>query len=247
MGEANKARHGCATWLCSTHAQDTREWDSSRARPDSQNSKNTSSPSKNIMPLSRRKKAAVPSSKRRRGPGSSSEELFQILRARPLTTGHFIDWAAVEQVQLADAIRALLSTDLWERFFAIIEPTYLELSGLVCAMSAPEFGVALVLYTDEFIEEEDMNVLPRNIHISPSLCWRDLAPLSSTYDLGRSKALALAPSLRYLHAILAHTLTGKRESTDIVNTYDAYYLWYMANAHMTDLAYFIAFTICYQT
>lgn len=69
------------------------------------------------MSLSRGKKAAVPSSKRRKGPDSfsvratvevwhpflefsqaSQEELFQILRARPLTTGRCIDWAAVEQV-----------------------------------------------------------------------------------------------------------------------------------------------------
>ncbi|PPS05687.1 hypothetical protein GOBAR_AA14959 [Gossypium barbadense] len=108
---------------------------------------------------------------------------------------HSINWAAVEQVQLADAIRALLSIDPWERFFAITEPTYVELTlelcstfhlqvvmtnnddsgtihfrlgGLVRAMSVPEFGVALGLYTDEFIEKEDMNALPRNIHISPS-------------------------------------------------------------------------------
>ncbi|KAK5825267.1 hypothetical protein PVK06_020081 [Gossypium arboreum] len=91
-------------------------------------------------------------------------------------------------------------------------------------MSVPEFGVALRLYTDEFMEEEDMNALPRNIHISPFLCWKALAPLSSNYDLSRPKASAFLPSLRYLHAILAHTLTGRREITGIVNTHDAYYL-----------------------
>ncbi|PPS13159.1 hypothetical protein GOBAR_AA07480 [Gossypium barbadense] len=136
--------------------------------------------------------------------------------------GHCIDWAAVEQVQLANALCALLSTDPWERFFAITEPTYLELTlelcstfhlqvvmtnnddpgtihfrlgGLVHAMSVPEFGVTLGLYTNKFIEEEGMNALLRNIHISPSLCWKALALLSSTYDPSRSKASALAPSL----------------------------------------------------
>ncbi|PPS06073.1 hypothetical protein GOBAR_AA14572 [Gossypium barbadense] len=72
-----------------------------------------------IMSSSRGKKATVPSSKRRRGQGSSSvrataevrhsflefsqasqEELFQILRAQPITTGHCIDWAAVEHFGL---------------------------------------------------------------------------------------------------------------------------------------------------
>ncbi|PPS19453.1 hypothetical protein GOBAR_AA01112 [Gossypium barbadense] len=123
---------------------------------------------------------------------------------------------------------------------------HFRLGSLVHSMSVPEFGVALGLYTDEFMEEEDMNALPRNIHISPSLCWKALAPLSSNYDPSRSKASALPPSLRYLYAILAHTLTRRRESTGVVNTHDAYYLWCMANARMTDLTYFIAFAICHQ-
>lgn len=123
---------------------------------------------------------------------------------------------------------------------------HFRLGGLVQAMSVQEFGVALGLYTYKFMEEEDMNALPRNIHISPSLCWKALAPLSSTYDPSCSKASALAPSLRYLHAILAHTLSRRRESTGIVNTHDAYYLWCMVNAHVTDLAYFITFGICHQ-
>ncbi|PPR85142.1 hypothetical protein GOBAR_AA35549 [Gossypium barbadense] len=41
-----------------------------------------------------------------------------------------------------------------------------------------------------------------------------------------SKASALLPSLRYLHAILAHTLIGRRESSGVVNTHDAYFLWW---------------------
>ncbi|KAK5811842.1 hypothetical protein PVK06_027215 [Gossypium arboreum] len=122
---------------------------------------------------------------------------------------------------------------------------HFRLGGLVCAMSVPKFGVALGLYTCEFMEEEDMNALPRNIHISLSSCWKALAPLSSTYDPSRSKATVLAPSLCYLHAI--STLTRRRESTGVFNTHDAYYLWCMANAGVTDLAYFIAFAIRHQT
>ncbi|PPR91930.1 hypothetical protein GOBAR_AA28755 [Gossypium barbadense] len=124
---------------------------------------------------------------------------------------------------------------------------HFRLGGLVRLMSVPEFRVALGLYTDEFMEEDDMNVLPRNIHISPSLYWKTLAPLSPNYNPSRSKASALTHSLPYLHAILAHTLTGRRESTDVVNTHVAYYLWCMANAYVTDLAYFITFVIRYQT
>ncbi|PPS06377.1 hypothetical protein GOBAR_AA14269 [Gossypium barbadense] len=70
-------------------------------------------------------------------------------------------------------------------------------------------------------------------------------PDSANYDPNRSKVSTLARSLRYLHAILAHTLTRRRESTGIVNTYDTYFLWSMANRHVFDLAYFIALTIRY--
>ncbi|PPR97247.1 hypothetical protein GOBAR_AA23422 [Gossypium barbadense] len=49
-----------------------------------------------------------------------------------LNYGPYIDWAGVERVQMADGIRALLTTDLWELFFGIIEPTYLELTMELC-------------------------------------------------------------------------------------------------------------------
>ncbi|KAK5838837.1 hypothetical protein PVK06_007579 [Gossypium arboreum] len=58
----------------------------------------------------------------------NQKELFQILRARPLGVGRYIDWTALEQVQLVDDVRALLTTDPWELFFEIIESTYLELT-----------------------------------------------------------------------------------------------------------------------
>ncbi|PPR90897.1 hypothetical protein GOBAR_AA29785 [Gossypium barbadense] len=225
----------------------------------------------------RGKKATIPASKKSKGESSSSgptakirhpflqfpigpqKELFQILWAQHLIVGRCIDWATVEQVQLADAIRALLTTDPWEIFFGIIEPTYLKLTmelcstfhlqtvmtnyddpgtvqfclgGLVCQLSVPEFNTALGLYTEEFKEENDLHALNRHIHHSPSR---------------RSKASALPPSLRYLHAILAHTLTGRRESTGVVNTHDAYFLWCMSHGHVIDLAYFIALAIQHQT
>ncbi|PPS08768.1 hypothetical protein GOBAR_AA11872 [Gossypium barbadense] len=163
-------------------------------------------------------KTIIPASKKRKGASSSAgpttkirhpllqftqgpqEELFQILWARPLIAGLCIDWAIVEQVQMTDVIRAFLTTDLWELFFGIIEPTYLELTMELCSTPA-------------------------------------------SYNPSRSKASVLPSSLRYLHAILAHTITGRRESTDIVNTHDACFLWCMSHGHIIDLAYFIALAI----
>ncbi|PPS12718.1 hypothetical protein GOBAR_AA07916 [Gossypium barbadense] len=184
---------------------------------------------------------------------------FKILRARPLGVDRYIDWTTLEQVQLVDDVRALLTTDPWEVFFAIIEPTFLErtlelcltfhvqdvitnfddpgtvqfrLGSLVYQLSVPEFSIALGLYTEEFMEDNELNTLHRHIYYSPSKCWRALVPNSASYDPNRSKASALSPSLRYLHVILAHTLTAQQESTGIVNTHDAYFLWSMANRHM---------------
>ncbi|KAK5785716.1 hypothetical protein PVK06_040326 [Gossypium arboreum] len=244
------------------------------------------------MLSSRGKKTVVPTSKKRKGASSSAgliakirhpllqfprgpqEELFQILRARPLIAGRYIDWAAVEQVQLADSIRALLTTDPWELLFGIIEPTYLELTmklfstfylqtvmtnyddpgmvqfylgGLICQLSIPEFSAALGLYTEELKEENELHALSRHIHFSPSKCWHTLAPGAASYNPSCSKASVLPPSLTYLHAILAHTITGKRESTGIFNTHDTYFLWCMLYGHVIDLAYFIALTIQHQT
>ncbi|KAK5812105.1 hypothetical protein PVK06_027514 [Gossypium arboreum] len=139
-------------------------------------------------------------------------------------------------IQLADAVRALLTTEPWGLFFEIIEATYLELtlelystfhlqavmtefddsgmvqfclSGLICQLIVPEFGVALGLYTEEFIDDDDFDRFHCHNHYSSSNCWKALVPASATYDPSCSKALALAPSLRYLHAILARTLTGR--------------------------------------
>ncbi|PPS20365.1 hypothetical protein GOBAR_AA00206 [Gossypium barbadense] len=171
------------------------------------------------MSSSHGKKAVVPASKKRKGASSSSsstvevrhpflrfpigpqEELFQILQARPLIAGRYIDWAAVEQVQLAE----------------------------------------------EFKEENDLHALNRHIHRSPSQCWDALVPNGATYNPSRSKALALPPSLRYLHAILTHTVTRRRESTDVVNTHNDYFLWCMSHGQVIDRAYFISLAIQHQT
>ena len=103
------------------------------------------------MSSSKGKKTVVPALKKMKGASSSAgptakirhpllqfpygpqKELFQILQARPLIVGHCIHWVAVEQVQMADAIRALLTIDPWELFFGIIESTYLELTMELCS------------------------------------------------------------------------------------------------------------------
>ncbi|PPS16021.1 hypothetical protein GOBAR_AA04554 [Gossypium barbadense] len=203
------------------------------------------------MSSSRGKKATVPASKKRKGPSSSSgpiakvrhpflrfpirpqEELFQILRAQPIITGHCINWAGVEQTMMTNCDD--LST------------VQFRLGGLVHQLSIPEFGTALGLYTEEFKEENDLETLNRHMHHSPSWCWDALVPGATTYNPSCSKALALPLSLRYLDAILAHMITGRRESTGIVNTHDACFLWCISHGHVIDLAYFIALTIQHQT
>ncbi|PPS17745.1 hypothetical protein GOBAR_AA02844 [Gossypium barbadense] len=220
------------------------------------------------MLSSQGKKTVVPASKKRKGASSSTGPTTEIRHS-------FLQFhRGLQEEQLSDAIRALLTTDPWELFFGIIEPTYLELmmelcstfhlqtvmtnyddpgtvqfrlGGLVYQLSVPELGAALDIYTKEFKEENELHALTRHIHFSPSKCWHTLAPGAASYNPSRSKASVLPPSLRYLHAILAHTIIGRRESTGVVNTHDAYFLWCMSHGYVIDLAYFIALAIQYQT
>ncbi|PPR96366.1 hypothetical protein GOBAR_AA24303 [Gossypium barbadense] len=141
-------------------------------------------------------------------PPRASRRAFRNTSGLILITGRCIDWATIDQVQLADAIRALLTTDPWELFFGIIEPyiprahngTMLNfhLGGLVRQLSVPKFGVALGLYTEQFKEENELHALTHHIHFSPSKCWHTLAPGAASHNPSRSKALVLPPSLRYL-------------------------------------------------
>ncbi|PPS05597.1 hypothetical protein GOBAR_AA15050 [Gossypium barbadense] len=132
------------------------------------------------------------------------EDLFQLLHVRPLGLGRCIDWAALEQVGLADEL--MMSSH--DKYGTIT----FRLGGLVRDMSVPAFGAALDISTDEFMG-----------------------------------VTSLSPALRYIHALLAHALTGRRESTGVVSTTDAYYLWSMATGHIFDLAYFIALVFHHQT
>ncbi|PPS13928.1 hypothetical protein GOBAR_AA06650 [Gossypium barbadense] len=122
-----------------------------------------------------------------------------------------------------------------------------RLGGLVCQLSVLEFRTALGLYTEEFMEENNLDTLNRHIHHSPSRSWDALVPGGATYNPSHSKASALPPSLRYLHTILAHTITGRRENTGVVNTHDAYFLWCMSHGYIIDLAYFIALATQHHT
>ncbi|KAK5845597.1 hypothetical protein PVK06_001791 [Gossypium arboreum] len=85
-----------------------------------------------------------------------------------------------------------------------------RLGGLVRHMSIPEFGAALGLYTEEFMSVEDFLQLHRHIHHSPLHYWTDLTGDLTNCDASHSKATHLSSALRYLQALLAHTLTGQR-------------------------------------
>ncbi|PPS11184.1 hypothetical protein GOBAR_AA09458 [Gossypium barbadense] len=166
-----------------------------------------------------------------------------------LIVGRCFDWAVVEQVQLADAIRALLTTDPWEPFFGIIEPTYLELTMELC--STFHLQTVMTNYDDPGTVQSSRRTMTYMLSTATFIVLLRSAgtpsPLgAASYNPSRSNASALPRSLRYLHAILAHTLTGKRVSTGIVNTHNAYFLWCMLHGHVIDLAYFIALAIQHQ-
>ncbi|PPR85250.1 hypothetical protein GOBAR_AA35442 [Gossypium barbadense] len=193
------------------------------------------------------KKATVPASKKRKGASSSSsptakvrhpflrfpigpqEELFQILWGLTFNCGpmHRLGCNRTSLVGWCDSgppNHRPLGAFLWDHR---------------ADLSIPEFDTVLGLYTEEFKEKNDL-------HRSPSQCWDALVPGGATYNPSRSKVSALPPSLRYLHAILAHTITGRREGSGVVNTHDTYFLWFISYGHVIDLAYFIGLAIQHQ-
>ncbi|PPR94558.1 hypothetical protein GOBAR_AA26112 [Gossypium barbadense] len=83
-----------------------------------------------------------------------------------------------------------------------------HLGGLVRQLSVLEFCTTLGLYTEESMEENDLDTLNCHIRRSPSRCWDALVLGAATYNPSRSKASTLPPSLRYIHAILPYTIIG---------------------------------------
>ncbi|PPR98648.1 hypothetical protein GOBAR_AA22022 [Gossypium barbadense] len=172
------------------------------------------------MLSSRGKKSAVPASKKRNGASSSVGPTAEIRRC--------IDWAAVEQVQMADAIQALLTTDPWEMFFRIIEPTYLELTMELCSMF--HLQILMTRYDNPGTVQFCLGGLIRQLSSqSPHTCLSlevlaHVGPSTPSYNPGRSKASVLTPSLSYLDVILAYTITRRRENNGVINTHDVYFL-----------------------
>ncbi|PPR86701.1 hypothetical protein GOBAR_AA33991 [Gossypium barbadense] len=99
--------------------------------------------------------------------------------------------AVIEQVQLADAIRALLTTDPWELFFGIIEPTYLELTMELCSTF---YLQTAYIWRSSRRKMSYMLSLATYIFL-PGKCWHTLAPGAAYYNPSLSKALVLPPSL----------------------------------------------------
>ncbi|KAK5818032.1 hypothetical protein PVK06_022963 [Gossypium arboreum] len=148
VGETNEARHDRVTQPCAP----TRPKNTGMGRMSDAPKFKIYETHGYTMSSSRGKKTIVPASKKRKGAVSSSgstakichpffqvplgpqEELYQILRARPLGVGRYIDWVALEHIHLADAVRALLTTDPWGLFFEIVELKYLEFTLELCSM-----------------------------------------------------------------------------------------------------------------
>ncbi|PPR91401.1 hypothetical protein GOBAR_AA29282 [Gossypium barbadense] len=249
--------HGHVPWSCVPKSINRLHYSFSSLfkNPNPSCCKSTRPPCQARIRCHRGKKSDVLASKKRKGASSSSsptveichpflqfpngpqEELFQILWTRPLTAGRCIDWLFSNKSSWLTRSRLFLPPTLGSYS-----------SGLSSRhTSRSQWNYAQRLYTEEFREGNELHALSRHIHVSPSKCWNTLALNAASYNPSHSKASVLPPSLRYLHAILAHTITRRRESIGIVNTHDVYFLWCMSQGHIIDLAYFIALLIQYQT
>lgn len=129
----------------------------------------------------------------------------------------------------ADVCRAQLG--VWFHLFstdsAIVEwrsTSYIIPSwGMAWDFSIVGFCVTLDLYFDDFLATIEFSSLLQNIHQSTSLYWSEITEVFVSYNLSQFKAWCFSLAMLYIHAILTHTLTDRKEITIVVDTLEAYF------------------------
>ena len=177
------------------------------------------------------------------------------LLKKPFEHSRFIDWPVLQQIGLDQQVRELVTFGSWDRFFDIEEPAYQELTleflttfslnkrSLSWSMpniefqiggerfhrSYTQFSIDCGFYTKEFTQTDAYRELqvdwPSNFN--DQQYWRSISR-EMEYAPTTSKASRLChPELRYVHKLLVHTITGRRESTGVVSRRDLFYIYSM--------------------
>ncbi|KAK5841696.1 hypothetical protein PVK06_004018 [Gossypium arboreum] len=120
----------------------------------------------------------------------------------------------------------------------MIKPTYLELTMELC--STFHLQIVITNYDDPGTVQFFLGGLVRQLSVL------EFGTALGLYTEEFKEENDLDTLNRYIHHSPSQ-LTGKRESTSFVNTYNAYFLWCMSHGHVIDLAYFIALAIQHQT
>lgn len=186
-----------------------------------------------------------------------------------------IDWQILDDVGLNEEVHGLLDEQACFQLFDIINTTYKELTldflasfdlkrrlidfhrddtiqfqafGNIHKMSLTKFAIHFGLYDEAFTQTPEYNTLliERPADEPMETCWSRLST-SGDYDPRRTKATSLrSPSLRYIHYLLSHILTGKRDSTGVVSRKDFDYLLSVVNGFRLHLGYQIAIAMHHQ-
>lgn len=101
-----------------------------------------------------------------------------------------------------------------------------RIEGTTHYISIPDFGAALELYS-EFIGTPKCPTLSKHVNQPTHSVGLTLSKLIRNITRFNRSQHAYPLTIQYILAILAHTLTGRKESTGVVNTSDAYFLWSM--------------------
>ncbi|PPR95553.1 hypothetical protein GOBAR_AA25116 [Gossypium barbadense] len=130
-----------------------------------------------------------------------------------------------------------------ELFFGIIEPTYLEITMELC--STFHLQTVMTNYDDPGTVQFSLGGLFRQLSVPEfgvtlGLYMEEFKEENDLHALNRH--IHRSPSRCWDALVL-----GRQESTGVVNTHDAYFLWCMSHGHVIDLAYFIALAIQHQT
>ncbi|XP_051149868.1 uncharacterized protein LOC127264403 [Andrographis paniculata] len=193
---------------------------------------------------------------------------FEHLEDVSFLVGRYISDEAITALNATAEVEGYLSVGTWRRNFSITDDTHRTLTLELLAtlevdkkhlhevdypgtlqfrlgnrffrLSCTEFSTAMGLYDEDFTKTNEYRSLTQELQATQQMYWQSVTN-QRIYHPGQSKASALwSPALRYLHYVLAHTLTDRNSSMSVVTSDDLKYIWSMERRVPIHVGYCLA-------
>lgn len=150
----------------------------------------------------------------------------------------------------------LLNVLPYRRIFMVDEPVYEEivceflatfenhadfvtfrLGGVDRMLSMRDLGIAFGIWTEEETRNSPIYTSAiREFKEDCQIYWSHIATEPSIYSPIRPRAYGLRPSLRYLHYILVHTITGPGDNVGVINSIEVAVLSHICRGISVDFS-----------